>query len=202
VRERADPERVGDGPDADGAAEQPARDEHGHLDAGADDANRMAARGQAGHQAVARPGAKSCADVCAGGDAVEEHATGHQSDLERQPVRRSERHEHHVDDRPDHEDVRDRPEARTLVQRNPQEHHAGAHDQRPSAHAEAEMPREPLMKDVPRVHAEAGKQQHPVAHPVQHEPDVELGQATGTGWGHHAASLAQNGMDSSGPICV
>ena len=200
VRERADPERVGDRPDADGAAEQPAGHEHGDLDARADDPNRMAARGQAGHQAVARPGAEPGADVCAGGDAVEDHATGHQTDLERQPVGGRERHEHQVDHRPDHEDVGDRPEARTLVQRNPQQHHARADDQRPGADAEAEMPRQPLMKDVPWVHAEAGQQQHPVADPVQHEPDVELGQATGTGWGHHAASLAQNGMDSSGPI--
>ena len=105
VRERADPERVGDGPDADGAAEQPAGHEHGDLDARADHPNRMSARGQAGHQAVARPGAEPRADVCAGGEAVEDHATGHQRDLERQAVRGRERHEHQVDHRPDHEDV-------------------------------------------------------------------------------------------------
>ena len=72
LRERADRQRVGDGADADGAAEQPAGGEHGQLDPGADQPDRPAGpRGQAGHQPVARAGAEPGADVGRGGDAVE-----------------------------------------------------------------------------------------------------------------------------------
>ena len=88
--ERADRERVRDGADADRAAEQPPGGEHGELDAGTDEADRVAARGEPGHQAVAGPGAETRTDVGAGREAAEDDAADHQPRSGHEVARRRE----------------------------------------------------------------------------------------------------------------
>jgi hypothetical protein len=53
--------------------ERPAGGHDDELERGADDPDRVAAGGEAGHQAVARAGTEARSDVEAAGDAVEEH---------------------------------------------------------------------------------------------------------------------------------
>ena len=65
--------------------------------------------------------------------------------------------EHHVDHEPDHDHVRDRAQPRPLAKRNPQQQHERADDHHPRTDAEAEPAREPLMQDVPRIDAKAGR---------------------------------------------
>jgi len=52
--DRPDEDGVGDGPYPDAAAEQPAGDQHGELDAGAHQSHRMLVGRDIGHQLVAR----------------------------------------------------------------------------------------------------------------------------------------------------
>jgi hypothetical protein len=74
VHERADGHGEQQGADADGPAEQPADGQHRQLDRGAHDADRVTARGQAGHQPVPRARPEAGTDVQAGGDAVDHDA--------------------------------------------------------------------------------------------------------------------------------
>ena len=69
--ERADAHRVGERAHADCPAKDEADGENGQFDRGAHDTDRIAAPGQAGHQAVARAGTEPGADIQAGRGRVE-----------------------------------------------------------------------------------------------------------------------------------
>ena len=82
-----------------------------------------------------------------------------------------------VDHQTDDDDVAERPEPRTLAKREPEGEDAGADDDRPRADAEPELPRQPLVKDVPGIDAEAAEEEQAVTEAVQGEPEVELAQS-------------------------
>src|SRR5437899_2433151 len=78
--QRTDPEGVGDGADADDSPEEPPGQKHTQLEAGAHDADRVAARRDAGHEPVTWAGAEIGSDVGAGRHAVQEDAHHHRED--------------------------------------------------------------------------------------------------------------------------
>ena len=63
-----------------------------------------------------------------------------------------------------------------LAQRDPEEKHRGADDDRPRPDREAERPRQALVEDVPRVEAEACEDEQRRADPVQEQAGVQLGE--------------------------
>ena len=190
VRDRPDSQRVHHRPDPDRPAEQPAGDQDRELDRGSHDTDRMTARGEAGHQPVARAGSEAGADVGAGGDPVQDDAAEHHHDLGGEAVDRGHDREHHVDHETDQHHVTERAEPRLLAERDPQEQDEDSDDDRPGADAEAEPARQALMEHVPGVDAEAREQQHRTADTEQHETGVKLDQAAHA-WGPHPRDHAK-----------
>src|SRR5258708_4101555 len=199
-RERADPGRVGDRSHTDRAAEEPARCKHRDLHRSAHDANRVAAGGEAGHHAGARAGAEAGTDVRTGRDAVQDDAAEHRGGAQRQHVRRRNRRQRQGDDETDHDDVAERPQPRTLAQRDPKGEDTRADDDRPRSDAEPEPPRQPLVQDVPGIDAEAAEEEQSVTEAVQGEPGVELAQSPKTRRRQHQASVTVNGLAPVGPF--
>ena len=146
------------------------------------------------------PGPRPGADVRTGRDAVQDDAAEHRGSAQREVVRRRDGRQGQVDDEPDHDDVAERSEPRALPKREPEREDAGADDDRPRSDAEPELPRQPLVKDVPRVDAEAAEEEQSVAEAVQGEPEVELAQSPETWRRQHQTSLAVNGLAPVGPI--
>src|SRR6516164_2569580 len=198
--DRPDAQGVYDGPEPDGAPEQPAADQHGHLDGRAHDPDRMPAGGQAGHQPVARAGPQPGADVRAGGDPVQQYARDHHHHAGRVALHRRHGGEHDVDHQADHDHVVERSEARSLAQWDPQEQDEHAHDDGPGADRQAEPARQALVQHVPRIDAQSGQEQHRVADPVQDQTGIELGQPADAGWAHGMQD-GRNGLYSRRPIC-
>jgi hypothetical protein len=185
VRDRADGQRVGHGPDAHGAAEQPAGGEDRQLYRGADGADgQVGAGADAQRQAVARAGSQPRADVGAGRHAVEHDAAGEARDPGPRRVRRRDEREHDVHHAADDHDVRRRAEPRPLPQRPPQGQHGRADDDHPGTDAEAERARQALVQHVPGIEPEAGQHEHGGAGAVEHQAGVELGEPAR---GHAAA---------------
>jgi len=114
VRERSDTQGIDDGAGADRAAHEESDDQHGDFDHGAHHSDRMAARGEAGHQTVARSGTESGTDVTTGRQAVECYRRNQDDDAQRERMWRRYVRQHHVHDCPDREDVRDGAESRPL----------------------------------------------------------------------------------------
>ena len=160
----------------------------------------MAASGEARHHPVARTRAEAGTDVRACRDAVQYDAGDHRRDAQCQVVRCRNRCERQVDDETDDDDVAERPEPWTLAKRDPEGEDAGADDDRPRSDAEPELPRQPLMEDVPRIDAEAAEEEKAVAEAVQGEPEVELAQSPETRGRQHLPSVATNGLAPVGPF--
>jgi len=121
-------ERIGERADANGAAEEEAGCEDNELDAGADNPDRAAASGKADHQSVARARTECSPDASTCGDAVEGDAGDHQQHAHRKPVGSSGESHHGVDDDTDSEDIAECPEARALLERQPEQQHKRPHD--------------------------------------------------------------------------
>ena len=163
----------------------------------------MPSRRQAGHEPVPGPGSEAGADVQAGGDPVEDDAPEHYHDLSRETVHGGHGGEHQVDHEADDDDVRESAEPGALTKRNPQQQDGDPDDDRPGTDPQAELARETLVEDVPRVEAEPGQQQHRAADAEQDEPDVELNQASYL-WRLHARHRKEsdsNGLCIGRPIC-
>ncbi len=104
-----------DGSDADAAAQQPADREDGYLDRRADDADRVAAGGQPGHQTVARAGSETGTDVEAGGDPVGQDAGGEEGESQNQSCGCGRIDSAALGGESDDDDVADRTESRAAV---------------------------------------------------------------------------------------
>ena len=164
------------------------------LDAGPHHAQGVTARRDARHQAVAGTRAEARADVEAGRDAVE-HDAGRRAATPRvsASVAGSNAASIRSTTTPTTITLRDRAEARLLLERDPEQQHERADDADPHAGAEADAAREALVQDVPRIGAEPGEQDERRAGPVEDESGVELGEASG-----HGASMPQVALDFSG----
>lgn len=175
--ERADRDGEQHGPDADGAAEQPADGEHRDLDAGTRQAQRLPGpRGQAGHQAVARARTEAGTDVEPGGDTVQRDAAEEQRDAGCERVGRRQDAEGGVGGQADHDDVARRAEAGTLPQRDPGQQHQRADDDHDAAQRQAGVPGQALVQHVPGSQAQARGDHQRGAGAEQHEPGEELRQ--------------------------
>ena len=86
--------------------------------------------------------------------------------------------EHELDAGPDEEDVRDRPDAGLLAQRDPQQEHEEADDVRDPADADAGVDRQTLGEHGPRIDAQTGLDRQGAAGPVEEEPDQQLEHST------------------------
>ena len=194
--ERADRQRVGDGADADRAAEQPADREHRHLDAGADQPDRPAgARGQPGHQPVARAGPEPGADVGRGRDAVEHDAADQQRAARGQAGRLRDQGERGVDADRDDDHVRDRPDPRTLAQRDPQQEDRDAGDGRDQPEAQRQVACQALVEDVPGIEAQRRAQLHRHARAVEHQATQQLRDAARWGGGDGQGTQVDGGHE-------
>lgn len=151
----------------------------------------MAASGEAGHEAVARAGAKARADVEAGGDAVEQDPAEQQRDPLGGAVRLVEDVDHDLEHDAEDDDVADRAEAGLLAQRDPQQEQERADEADPDAGADRGVVGEALVEDVPRHVAQAAQEDERGAEAVEDEAGVELGKAA-----YHGSMVAQ--VDSYG----
>jgi hypothetical protein len=115
VRERPDGQRVADGAHPDGSAEQPARAEHAQFDGRPDDADRVTAGGEPGHEAVARPGSEAGADVEARRDAVRDDASAQEDGTSPHRSWRGYHRQGRFDGEPHHDDVAHGADSRTLT---------------------------------------------------------------------------------------
>ena len=188
--ERPDRQHVERGRHAERAAEQPSGGHDRHLDAGADLAHRAAgAAYEPCHEAVAGAGAHPCPDVRRGRHGVKDHAGEGQGDAYGERVRDRQQRERGIHCEADDDDVADGAEARPLAQRDPQQEHRGADDNRHGAQREVDPPGQALVEHVPRHVAELGADEQGHRDAVQREAGVELGQApdhAGRGRGRRA----------------
>ena len=150
VPDRTDAEREQHRADADVAAEREADGEREQLDDRAHEPQRMAARGDRGHQTVARTRPEPGTDVQRHAerrddDAAEQHRPPH-----REVVDLGEHVEHPVHDEADRERVDDRADAGALLQRDPREQHDEADEHDHQTEREAGDVGETLVEHVPR----------------------------------------------------
>ncbi len=82
----------------------------GQLDPGPDDADRVAARGDAGHQPVARAGSEARADVAAGRDTAHEDRDDEVRRARREGVGLGQQPQEQVGEHADEQHVADRPD--------------------------------------------------------------------------------------------
>jgi hypothetical protein len=176
VDEGADADGVQDGSEADAAAEQPAQREDGGLDAGADDADRVASGGEPGHQAVAGARTEPGSHVETGGERVAEDRGDQEGRADGERGDRGHQGETGVGDEADDDDVGDGAVARALPKWQPgeQDEHADAVDH--PTHRQAGAPSESLVQHVPRVEAEPGPHHERDAHPEQDQAAMQLDQ--------------------------
>ena len=178
MRQRPDRQGVDERPDPHRPAQRRARREDGELDRRAHRAQRPPARGEPGHEPVARARPETRADVQAGRDPVQHDAADQQRGARGGAGGRLQRAEHDLDDDADHDDVADRPEPRALAQRDPEEEDERAHEAHPRARADPGPARQALVQDVPRVVAQRRQQDEAAAEAVEREAGVELREAT------------------------
>jgi len=175
--QRADGQRVGHGAGAEGAAQDDPDPQHRDLDQRADQAQRVAARGQAGHQPVARARAQPGADVAGGGHRVQPDAGRQRGYPPGQRARRGQHVQRPVDDQADDDRVADRAQARPLPQRDPgQQDQHGDPDVDP-AQLHPEVAGDALVQDVPGAQAQPGPHHQGQADPEPGQPQEQLSQA-------------------------
>ena len=139
--------------------------------------DRQAAGGQAGHEAVARPGAETGSDVEARGQAAQHDPADQVRDLHGQQTRCRQHEQGGVGGQAEHDDVADRADARPLPQRQPEQEHGRADDDDDDAEGQAGDLAQPLVEHVPRHVAQSGLDQQGHAGAVRDEADHELGEA-------------------------
>jgi hypothetical protein len=149
--ERADGQRVGHGAGPEAPAQDNAGRQRRELDQRADQPQRVAASGQAGHQPVARAGPQSGADVAGGGQRVQPDPGGQP----RHPPGQRPGHGQHVQgsvgDQADDNNVADRAQARPLSQRDPGQQHQRADPDGDPADLHPEVAGDALVQHIPRA---------------------------------------------------
>ena len=82
--------------------------------------------------------------------------------------------EHEIHRPTDEDDVAQRPDARPLPERDPEQQDDDAHEDRPRPDRERRVAREPLVKYVPRVEAETGEHEQRRADAIEDEAAGQL----------------------------
>jgi hypothetical protein len=176
VDERTDGDGEQQRADADRPTEQPTDREHDHLDSGANDPDRMAARGEAGHEPVARARSEAGTDVETRGDPIEHDAAREEGRPRTHLVGRRQDGERGVRGESDHDHIGDRAVAGALPKRNPQQQNEQADPVHDPADRQAGALRQALVQDVPGRQAEVGPHHQGDAQPEQHQPQVQVHQ--------------------------
>nr|BFF16249.1 hypothetical protein GCM10025699_75520 [Microbacterium flavescens] len=130
------------------------------------------------HEPVARARPEVGPDVEAAGDRQQEQTPGEGEAL-RPPLGLLRQHpQAEVGHRADRERVGDRAEARPLLERDPEQQHHEAGEERDQAEAHPGVLREPLRQDVPRRDSDARTDHERDGEPVGEQSDEELEEAT------------------------
>jgi hypothetical protein len=175
--ERADGQRVGHGAGPEAPAQDDAGRQRGELDQRADQAQRVPASGQAGHQPVARSRPQPGADVAGRGQRVQPDPGGQPGHPPGQCPGRGQHVQRAVDDQADHDRVADRAQARPLPERDPGQQDQPADRDGDPADLHPEMAGDALVQDIPRAQAQPGPYHQGQADPEPHQPQVQAHQA-------------------------
>ena len=113
-------------------------------------------------------------DVRARRNAVQEDTADQAGNPRPHPMRRMHVPEDDVHRQPDEHDVAEGADPGPLPQRDPQQEHDAADDDRPGADRETERPGQPLVEDVPGIEPEPREDEQRGADAVEDETAVQL----------------------------